>query len=105
MGLISYYQKFVNDYGKINAPLTLLLKKNIFKWTEEVTQVFSSLKYAMTAMLVFVLLYFNKLFMIKYDTFRVGIGAVLMQEGRPISYTSNALSLSHLSLFVYEKEI
>lgn len=57
----------------------------------------------MATMLVLILLDFNKLFMIESDTFRVGIRAVLMQEGCPIAY--NALSLSHLSLFICEKEI
>jgi hypothetical protein len=33
MGLKRYYHKFVQNYGKIGAPLTTLLQKNAFTWT------------------------------------------------------------------------
>jgi hypothetical protein len=33
LGLIGYYLKFVQNYGKILAPVTALLKNNSFTWT------------------------------------------------------------------------
>ncbi|CAL9124506.1 unnamed protein product [Musa textilis] len=101
--LVNFFLLLLNNYGKISASLISLLKKDAFKWTEEATQAFISLKYAMTTAPVLTLPDFNKLFVTESDVSRAGIGAVLMQDGYPIAYTSKALFLSHLSLFVYDK--
>lgn len=105
LGLTSYYSKFVWDYGKINASLTALLKKEAFRWTEAAEEAFTKLKHAMTTTPVLALLDFIKLFVIESDASGVGIGAVLMQEGWPLAFTSKALSPLHLSMSVYDKEM
>lgn len=47
---------------------------------------------------------FTKQFIIETDASNNGIGAVLMQEGRPIAYLSKALCPENLGLSTYEKE-
>ena len=32
LGLIGYYRKFIQNYGKIVAPHNKMLKKNFFEW-------------------------------------------------------------------------
>jgi hypothetical protein len=105
LGLTGYYRKFVLDYGKISALLTALLKKEAFQWSDQAGDAFSKLKHAMTTTPVLALPDFTKTFIIESDALGVGIGEVLMQEGRPLAFTSKALSPLHLSMSVYDKEM
>jgi len=59
----------------------------------------------MTNTPVFSLPDFNKMFVIKSDASGVGIGVVLMQDGKSLAFTSKALSPTHLNLSVYVKEM
>uniref|UniRef100_A0A2N9H624 Reverse transcriptase n=1 Tax=Fagus sylvatica TaxID=28930 RepID=A0A2N9H624_FAGSY len=48
LGLTGYYRKFIQDYGKIAAPLTQMLRKNSFNWSEKAVASFEKLKVSMT---------------------------------------------------------
>lgn len=44
LGFIGYYCKFFYKYGRLEAPLTTLLKKDAFSWTPKETHSFEKLK-------------------------------------------------------------
>jgi hypothetical protein len=105
LGLTGYYQKFIRNYGAIAAPLTAILKKNSFSWSEPAQGAFLALKTAVTQALVLALPNFSQPFLIECDASGVGIGAGLMQGNRPIAFLSKALKGKALHMSTYEKEL
>jgi hypothetical protein len=105
LSLTGYYRKFVQNYGKIAAPLTALLKKNSFTWTPVAAQAFQTLKMAMCATPVLALPDFTKTFALECYASGKGIGVVLMQESGRLAFTSKQLSERNLGKSIYEKEM
>eukprot|EP01018_Ginkgo_biloba_P012286 Gb_00684 [translate_table: standard] len=103
LGLTGYYRKFVRNYARIAAPLTKFLKKGYFKWNEEANKAFENLKIAMTTTPVLATPDFTKTFTVECDALGQGIGAVLMQEGRPLTFESRKLKGRDLEKSTYEK--
>jgi hypothetical protein len=68
-------------------------------------QAFETLKRVVVQAWVLTLQDFNQPFEIECDSSGTGVGAVLMQNKRPIAYFSKALSKNNLSKSTYEKEL
>jgi hypothetical protein len=104
LGLTGYCRRFVKGYGKLCRPLHDLLKKQAFQWTTEHTQAFQQLKTVMTTCPVLALPDFSQPFFLESDACGSGIGAVLMQAGRPLACFSKCLGPKATAQSVHEKE-
>jgi hypothetical protein len=92
LGLAGYYCRFIMDFSKIAKPMTWLLEKNKeFDWTKECQANFEELKKRLTSALVLILPDITKTFDIYCDASRQGLGCVLMQDGKVVSYASRQL--------------
>ncbi|XP_072971573.1 uncharacterized mitochondrial protein AtMg00860-like [Typha angustifolia] len=80
LDLTGYYRQFIQDYGKIAAPLIALLHKGGLEWDNKAERAFDELKQAMTEAPVLTLLDFIKTFVVDCDASVLGIDIILMQE-------------------------
>jgi hypothetical protein len=105
LGLAGYYRKLIHNYGTIAAPLTSLLKKEVFTWNDDVAATFSALKGAVTSAPVLALPDFTKPFVVECVASTYGFGVVLVQDGHPIMFYSRPVAPRHRSLAASEREL
>ncbi|KAG8503496.1 hypothetical protein CXB51_001481 [Gossypium anomalum] len=92
LGLVGYYRRFVEGFSMMAVPLTKLIRKGVpFVWTERQQEAFEKLKKVLTEAPVLIQLESGKDFTMYSDVSHVGLGCVLMQEGKVVAYASRQL--------------
>ncbi|KAK3731843.1 hypothetical protein QZH41_020209 [Actinostola sp. cb2023] len=92
-GFVIYLAKFLPKLSDVMLPIRELTRKDVdWQWSEKQEKAFSEVKKAVTEAPV--LRYYDpkKDLEIQCDASQSGLGAMLMQEGKPIAYASRALS-------------
>lgn len=102
-GLASFYRGFIKNFSNVMSPITECIKNKVFSWTLEAQKAFEEIKLAMCKAPVLRLLDFSQPFEVECDACGTGIGAVLVQGGRPIAYFSEKLN-RRLKISTYDKE-
>ena len=106
LGLAGFYRRFVKDFSTIAAPLHELTKKGAtFTWAAAQQDAFKTLKDKLTHAPLLQLPDFNKTFELECDASGIGLGGVLLQEGKPVAYFSEKLSGPSLNYSTYDKEL
>lgn len=104
LGLTGYYRRFIQGYGIIYRRLFDALKKNAFEWISKQSQAFEQLKHLMSHPPVLSLPDFSQPFIYEADASGNGMGAVVIQNGKPLSFLSKTLGPKGAALSTYEEE-
>ncbi|WMV14357.1 hypothetical protein MTR67_007742 [Solanum verrucosum] len=89
LGLTGYYRKFVEGFSYVASPLMTLTQKKVkFLWSEACEKNFQELKNKLTPAPILTLIEGSDGFVVYCDASQIGLGFVLMQHGKIISYAS-----------------
>ena len=106
LGFIQYLGKFLPNLAAESAPLRQLLEKEVvWHWNKEQQQSFKTLKHMVTKSPVLGYYNPNKPVTLTVDASANGLGAVLLQENKPIAYASRALTIAQQKYAQIEKEL
>jgi hypothetical protein len=106
IGMASYYRRFIEGFSKIARPMTsLLAKKAMFRWTPACQESFETLKQKLTTSPVLILLDVHKPFSVHCEASYTGLGRVLMQEGKVVSYSSCQLKVHENNYPTHDLEL
>jgi len=106
LGLAGYYKRFVEGFSKKVNPLTqLTMKDQPFSWIEKCEECFEEMKRCLTTASVLVIPNTGKKFEVYCDASDLGLGCVLMQEGRPVAYASRQLKVHEKNYPTHDLEL
>ncbi|RDX91384.1 Retrovirus-related Pol polyprotein from transposon 17.6, partial [Mucuna pruriens] len=106
LGLAGYYRRFIEGFSKIALPLTDLTRKGVaFVWNSKCEHSFQTLKEKLTSAPVLVLPDLSKSFVVYCDASRMGLGGVLMQEGKVVAYASRQLKVHERNYPTHDLEL
>ncbi|XP_062499663.1 uncharacterized protein K02A2.6-like [Corticium candelabrum] len=106
IGMTNYLLKFMPHLSDLLEPLRQLTKQHIqWEWTDVQETAFNDIKRTVTTTPV--LRYFDPKdeTTIQCDASQTGLGAVLMQSGQPVAYTSRTLTDTEQQYAQIEKEL
>ncbi|CAA7060962.1 unnamed protein product [Microthlaspi erraticum] len=104
-GLATFYRRFVHHFSSIVSPITDCIRVTPFVWTQEAEVAFTIIKHKLSTAPVIMLPDFSSPFELHCDASKLGIGAVLSQNGRPITFFSEKLAGARGRYSTYDVEL
>ncbi|WMV30481.1 hypothetical protein MTR67_023866 [Solanum verrucosum] len=106
LGLAGYYRRFIEEFSSISSPLTKLTQKTVkFQWSEACEKSLQELKTRLTIAPVLNLPVGTQGIVVYCDASRVGLGCVLMQNGKIIAYASRQLKVHEKNYPTHDLEL
>ncbi|GJW02028.1 reverse transcriptase domain-containing protein [Tanacetum coccineum] len=106
LGLAGYYRRFIEWFSKIAKPMTKLTQKKIkFEWGDKQEAAFQLLKQKLCSAPILALPEGSKDFIAYCDASKKGLGAVLMQREKVISYASRQLKIHEKNYTTHDLEL
>lgn len=105
-GFVNYLAKFLPQLSDVMSPIRQLTHKDVtWTWTDEHQRSFDKVKDMVTNAPI--LQYYDptKELVVQCDASQAGLGAALLQEGRPVAYASRALTDVEQRYAQIEKEM
>lgn len=92
LGHITYMAKFLPNLSAESEPLRRILQQKVFNWDEGQQAAFDTLKRLLTETSTLQYYDVNKPVVIQTDASSAGLGAVLLQDDKPVTYVSRSLT-------------
>ena len=106
LGLIKYLAQYIPNESAITEPLRELLKKDAeWDWQPEHDKAIEILKAVLTSKPSLAFYDVNSPVTIQADASQSGLGACLMQKGKPFAYASRAMTSAEQNYAQIEKEM
>nr|GEZ97225.1 putative reverse transcriptase domain-containing protein [Tanacetum cinerariifolium] len=106
LGLAGYYRRFIEGFSKIAKPMTKLTQKKVkFEWGNKQEEAFQLLKQKLCSAPILALPEGSEDFIVYCDAANKGLGTVLMQREKVISYASRQLKIHEKNYTTHDLEL
>ena len=106
LGLAGYYRRFIEGFSKLALPLTqLTCKGKSFVWDAQCESSLDELKRRLTTAPILILPKPEEHFVVYCDASKLGLGGVLMQDGKVVAYASRQLRIHEKNYPTHDLEL
>nr|GEX58737.1 putative reverse transcriptase domain-containing protein [Tanacetum cinerariifolium] len=106
LSLVDYYRRFIEGFSKISKPMTKLTQKKVmFNWGDKQEAAFQLLKQKLCSAPILALPEGAEDFVAYFDASHKGLGTVLMQREKVISYASRQLKIHEKNYTTHDLEL